>query len=30
MFGPGGFTVLRNPEELPTRLPMLYGQLTGH
>lgn len=30
MFGPGGFTVLRKPEELPTRLPMLYGQLTGH
>ncbi len=30
MFGPGGFTVLRNPEELPMRLPMLYGQLTGH
>jgi nitric oxide reductase NorD protein len=30
MFGPGGFTVLRKPEELPTRLPLLYGQLTGH
>ena len=30
MFGSGGFTVLRKPEELPTRLPMLYGQLTGH
>ncbi|MBI5786468.1 MAG: nitric oxide reductase [Rhodocyclales bacterium] len=30
MFGPGSFTVLRNPEELPMRLPMLYGQLTGH
>jgi nitric oxide reductase NorD protein len=30
MFGPGGFTVLRKPEELPTRLPMLYAQLTGH
>ncbi len=29
MFGPGGFTVLRKPEELPTRLPMLYAQLTG-
>jgi nitric oxide reductase NorD protein len=27
MFGPGGFTVLRKPEELPTRLPMLYAQL---
>jgi nitric oxide reductase NorD protein len=30
MFGPGGFTVLRKPEELPVRLPMLYAQLTGH
>jgi nitric oxide reductase NorD protein len=30
MFGPGGFTVLRKPEELPTRLPLLYGQLTRH
>jgi nitric oxide reductase NorD protein len=29
MFGPGGFTVLRKPEELPIRLPMLYAQLTG-
>jgi nitric oxide reductase NorD protein len=30
MFGPAGFTVLRRPEELPTRLPLLYTQLTGH
>lgn len=29
MFGPGGFTVLRKPEELPLRLPLLYAQLTG-
>jgi nitric oxide reductase NorD protein len=29
MFGPGGFTVLRKPEDLPIRLPMLYAQLTG-
>jgi nitric oxide reductase NorD protein len=29
MFGPAGFTVLRRPEELPLRLPMLYAQLTG-
>lgn len=29
LFGPGGFTVLRKPEELPMRLPMLYAQLTG-
>lgn len=30
IFGPGGFTVLRKPEELPARLPTLYAQLTGH
>ena len=30
LFGPGGFTVLRKPEELPLRLPLLYAQLTGH
>jgi nitric oxide reductase NorD protein len=30
VFGPGGFTVLRKPEELPTKLPLLYAQLTGH
>jgi nitric oxide reductase NorD protein len=29
MFGPAGFTVLRRPEELPVRLPLLYAQLTG-
>ncbi|MBI4755771.1 MAG: nitric oxide reductase [Betaproteobacteria bacterium] len=29
LFGPGGFTVLRKPEELPLRLPQLYAQLTG-
>jgi nitric oxide reductase NorD protein len=29
MFGPAGFTVLRRPEDLPTRLPLLYAQLTG-
>jgi len=29
LFGPGGFTVLRRPEDLPTRLPLLYAQLTG-
>jgi nitric oxide reductase NorD protein len=30
LFGPAGFTVLRKPEELPARLPLLYAQLTGH
>lgn len=30
LFGPGGFTVLRKPEELPARLPLLYAQLTQH
>jgi nitric oxide reductase NorD protein len=30
LFGPGGFTVLRKPEELPLRLPQLYAQLTGN
>ena len=30
VFGPGGYTVLRKPEELPTKLPLLYAQLTGH
>jgi nitric oxide reductase NorD protein len=29
MFGQDGFTVLRKPEELPLRLPLLYAQLTG-
>jgi nitric oxide reductase NorD protein len=30
LFGPAGYTVLRNPEELPARLPLLYAQLTGN
>ena len=29
IFGPTGYTVLRKPEELPLRLPLLYAQLTG-
>ena len=29
LFGPGGFTVVRKPEDLPARLPLLYAQLTG-
>lgn len=29
LFGPAGYTVLRKPEELPMRLPVLYAQLTG-
>ena len=28
LFGPAGFCVIRNPEELPRRLPLLYAQLT--
>lgn len=28
LFGPAGFTVIRKPEELPARLPLLYAQLT--
>lgn len=28
IFGPGGFTVIRKPEELPNELPLLYAQLT--
>src|SRR5574343_575130 len=28
LFGPAGFCVIRKPEELPRRLPLLYGQLT--
>lgn len=28
LFGPGGFCVIRKPEELPRRLPLLYAQLT--
>jgi nitric oxide reductase NorD protein len=29
LFGPAGFCVIRKPEELPRRLPLLYAQLTG-
>jgi nitric oxide reductase NorD protein len=29
LFGPGGYTVLRRPDELPARLPVLYAQLTS-
>jgi nitric oxide reductase NorD protein len=29
LFGAGGYTVLRKPEELPARLPLLYAQLTS-
>lgn len=28
LFGPAGFSVIRKPEELPRRLPLLYSQLT--
>ncbi|MDR3086441.1 MAG: VWA domain-containing protein [Azoarcus sp.] len=28
LFGPAGYAMLRKPEELPQRLPMLYAQLT--
>jgi len=28
LFGPAGFSVLRHPEELARRLPVLYSQLT--
>ncbi|MDA0188783.1 MAG: nitric oxide reductase [Proteobacteria bacterium] len=28
LFGPAGYTVIRKPEELPARLPLLYAQLT--
>ena len=27
LFGPAGYTILRQPEELPRRLPLLYAQL---
>lgn len=30
LFGPAGFCVIRKPEELPKRLPLLYAQLTNH
>ena len=29
LFGPAGYTIIRKPEELPARLPLLYAQLTG-
>lgn len=28
IFGPAGYTVIRRPEDLPARLPLLYAQLT--
>ncbi len=28
LFGPAGYTVIRNPDDLPRRLPLLYAQLT--
>lgn len=28
LFGPRGYAVIRRPDELPKRLPMLYAQLT--
>jgi nitric oxide reductase NorD protein len=30
LFGPGGYTIIRKPEELPARLPMLYARLTAN
>jgi nitric oxide reductase NorD protein len=30
LFGPSGFTIVRKPEDLPDRLPLLYAQLTGN
>jgi len=30
LFGAGGYTIVRKPEELPDRLPLLYAQLTGN
>lgn len=30
LFGPGGYTIVRRPEMLPERLPMMYAQLTGN
>lgn len=29
LFGPDGFVVVRHPQELPMRLPLLYARLTG-
>ncbi len=28
LFGPNGYTIIRKPEELPSKLPMLYAELT--
>jgi nitric oxide reductase NorD protein len=30
LFGPAGYMIVRRPEELPDRLPLLYTQLTGN
>ena len=30
LFGPAGYCVIRKPDELPRRLPLLYVQLTRH
>lgn len=30
LFGPAGFCVIRKPDDLPRRLPLLYVQLTRH
>ncbi len=30
LFGPAGYTIVRKPEDLPDRLPLLYAQLTGN
>jgi nitric oxide reductase NorD protein len=30
LFGPAGYTIVRRPEDLPDRLPLLYAQLTGN
>jgi nitric oxide reductase NorD protein len=29
LFGPAGYTIIRKPEELPARLPLLYARLTA-
>jgi len=28
LFGAGGYVVIRNPEDLPKELPLLYAQMT--
>ncbi len=30
LFGPQAYVVIRNPEDLPRQLPLLYARLTGH